>query len=452
MQGYGRGARMKIERDHIEWLSGVRAGETLGSPGRHADPQPRLGQLGRRHGARGRRAGRAPPPARHPAAARATPTWSACSSTTGSTPATSSSAPAPARPRRGWRPARWPSGCSTSSASRSGATWSRSAASAPRRRPRCPVPLNEAADRSEVRVLDPAVEAEIIRRIDAAKKAGDTLGGEVEVVAARRRRRAREPRELGPEARRPAGRDADVDPGGEGGRDRAGLRGGAPARAPQVHDPIDPSREPGSAAGRRVAGDLRGGFRRPHQQRRRARGRDHHRRAARRPGGDEADLHPHVAAAHRRPRHRAAGQRPERALRRDRRAGDGRHRRGADRRSCWPTRCWRSSAATRSARCGATSTATWRRWAPAGRRSRGSGGGLMPRHVVLVGLPGVGQEHGRQARGRGAAAPAARHRRASWSGRWGCRWRRSSGWWASRGSGQMERDAVADGPGAGRRR
>ena len=32
MQGYGRGARMKIERDHIEWLAGVRAGETLGSP------------------------------------------------------------------------------------------------------------------------------------------------------------------------------------------------------------------------------------------------------------------------------------------------------------------------------------------------------------------------------------------------------------------------------------
>src|SRR5213596_3737346 len=30
--GYGRGARMKIESDRIEWLSGVRAGETLGSP------------------------------------------------------------------------------------------------------------------------------------------------------------------------------------------------------------------------------------------------------------------------------------------------------------------------------------------------------------------------------------------------------------------------------------
>ena len=32
MQGYGRGARMKIERDRVEWLAGIRAGETLGSP------------------------------------------------------------------------------------------------------------------------------------------------------------------------------------------------------------------------------------------------------------------------------------------------------------------------------------------------------------------------------------------------------------------------------------
>jgi chorismate synthase len=32
MQGYGRGARMKIEADTVEWLSGIRAGETLGSP------------------------------------------------------------------------------------------------------------------------------------------------------------------------------------------------------------------------------------------------------------------------------------------------------------------------------------------------------------------------------------------------------------------------------------
>src|SRR3979411_2197897 len=31
-QGYGRGRRMQIERDTAEFLSGVRAGETLGSP------------------------------------------------------------------------------------------------------------------------------------------------------------------------------------------------------------------------------------------------------------------------------------------------------------------------------------------------------------------------------------------------------------------------------------
>src|SRR5256885_13715507 len=31
-QGYGRGRRMQIEKDAIEVLSGVRAGETIGSP------------------------------------------------------------------------------------------------------------------------------------------------------------------------------------------------------------------------------------------------------------------------------------------------------------------------------------------------------------------------------------------------------------------------------------
>jgi chorismate synthase len=32
MQGYGRGARMKIEADAVQILSGVRAGGTVGSP------------------------------------------------------------------------------------------------------------------------------------------------------------------------------------------------------------------------------------------------------------------------------------------------------------------------------------------------------------------------------------------------------------------------------------
>src|SRR6476660_545633 len=31
-QGYGRGRRLQIERDTVEFLSGVRAGETIGSP------------------------------------------------------------------------------------------------------------------------------------------------------------------------------------------------------------------------------------------------------------------------------------------------------------------------------------------------------------------------------------------------------------------------------------
>ena len=46
-----------------------------------------------------------------------------------------------------------------------------------------PAPINERADQSPVRCLDKAAEAEMIRRIDAAKAAGDTLGGIVEVIA-----------------------------------------------------------------------------------------------------------------------------------------------------------------------------------------------------------------------------------------------------------------------------
>jgi chorismate synthase len=46
-----------------------------------------------------------------------------------------------------------------------------------------PVPLNEAADKSPVRMLDARAEAEAIGRIDEAKREGNTLGGEIEVVA-----------------------------------------------------------------------------------------------------------------------------------------------------------------------------------------------------------------------------------------------------------------------------
>lgn len=46
-----------------------------------------------------------------------------------------------------------------------------------------PTPLNDASDRSPVRCLDPEAEREMMTRIDAAKDAGDTLGGVAEVVA-----------------------------------------------------------------------------------------------------------------------------------------------------------------------------------------------------------------------------------------------------------------------------
>jgi chorismate synthase len=182
MQGYGRGARMKIERDRVEWLSGVRAGETLGSPVAMLIPN------------------------------RDWANWE-------DVMAHEAAEPGELRRRRVTRPRpghadlvgvlKYDRVDARDILERASAreTTARVAAGALARRlldefgvevgshvvslggvmaeppAELPVPLNDAADRSEVRVLDPAVEAEIIRRIDAAKKAGDTLGGEVEVVA-----------------------------------------------------------------------------------------------------------------------------------------------------------------------------------------------------------------------------------------------------------------------------
>jgi chorismate synthase len=186
MQGYGRGARMKIEQDRIEWLAGVRAGETLGSP---------VAML---------------------IANRDWDNWVDVMAAEGT--------PGDQRRRRVTRPRpghadlvgvlKYDRGDARDILERASAreTAARVAAGALARRlleefgveigshvvslgglsgnrqqatgnRELPVPLNAAADRSEVRVLDPDMEAEIIARIDAAKKAGDTLGGEIEVVA-----------------------------------------------------------------------------------------------------------------------------------------------------------------------------------------------------------------------------------------------------------------------------
>jgi chorismate synthase len=182
MQGYGRGARMKIERDQIEWLSGVRAGETIGSPVAMLVPN------------------------------RDWANWE-------DVMAHEADAPGELRRRRVTRPRpghadlvgvlKYDRVDARDILERASAreTTARVAAGALARRlleefgveigshvvslggvivspsDPLPVPLNEAADKSEVRVLDTKAEPEIVRRIDAAKQAGDTLGGEVEVVA-----------------------------------------------------------------------------------------------------------------------------------------------------------------------------------------------------------------------------------------------------------------------------
>jgi chorismate synthase len=180
MMGYGRGARMKIEKDQIEWLSGVRAGETLGTP---------VAMIIHN---------------------RDWTNWEEIMSAEGT--------PGEARRRRLNRPRpghadlvgvlKYDRQDARDILERASAreTAARVAAGALARRlldefnidigshvvslggisaaapATLPWPLNAAADQSEVRVLDPAIEAKIIQRIDQAKKDGDTLGGECEVI------------------------------------------------------------------------------------------------------------------------------------------------------------------------------------------------------------------------------------------------------------------------------
>lgn len=180
MQGYGRGARMSIEQDRIEWLAGVRAGQTLGSP---------VAML---------------------IANRDWVNWQDVMAAEGT---------GESRRRRVTRPRpghadlvgvlKYDRLDARDILERASAreTAARVAVGALARRlldefgveigshvvslgsveaavpAVLPAPLNPAADRSPLRVLDPGAEAEMISRIDAARAAGDTLGGIVEVVA-----------------------------------------------------------------------------------------------------------------------------------------------------------------------------------------------------------------------------------------------------------------------------
>jgi chorismate synthase len=180
MRGHGRGARMKIEADRVQLLSGVRAGATLGSP---------IALLIENRDFENWRDVMAAEPSAEPPRRQLT------------------------RPRPGHADLAGVLKYDRSDArdilERASAreTAARVAAGAVCRRllaefgveigshvvalggiaatpaPALPTPLDEAADRSPVRCLDPAAEREMITRIDAAKAAGDTLGGIVEVVA-----------------------------------------------------------------------------------------------------------------------------------------------------------------------------------------------------------------------------------------------------------------------------
>jgi len=180
--GYGRGARMKIESDRIEWLAGVRAGETLGSPiamliwnrdwehwqdvmapeaddprgeRRRQVTRPRPGHADLAGSLKYDRSDARDILER--ASARETVARVACGAVCRKLLGQYGIDIGSHVAELGGVIAKLPSPL--------------------------PTPLNEAADQSPVRCLDKAAEAEMIRRIDAAKAAGDTLGGIVEVIA-----------------------------------------------------------------------------------------------------------------------------------------------------------------------------------------------------------------------------------------------------------------------------
>ena len=181
MQGYGRGARMKIEQDRIEWLAGVRAGETLGSPvamlvwnrdwANWEDvmaPEGTPGEARRRRVARPR-----------PGHADLAGVLKYARSDARDVLERASARETAARVAAGAVARRLLEEVGVEVGSHVTALGGIRAAEPEE----WPAPLNAAADASPVRVLDPAAEPAIVARIDAAKAAGDTLGGEVEVVA-----------------------------------------------------------------------------------------------------------------------------------------------------------------------------------------------------------------------------------------------------------------------------
>jgi len=182
MQGYGRGARMAIEQDAIEWLSGVRAGETIGSPVAMMIPNRDWANW---------EDVMAPEGAGEPRRRRVTRPRPGHADLVGVLKydrvdardilERASARETAARVAAGALARRLLEEFGVEVGSHVVALGGVRVTSRPAMD--LPVPLNQAADASPVRVLDAAAEARIIERIDAATRAGDTLGGEVEVIA-----------------------------------------------------------------------------------------------------------------------------------------------------------------------------------------------------------------------------------------------------------------------------
>jgi chorismate synthase len=183
-QGYGRGRRMQIERDTAEILSGVRAGETIGSPiamlirnrdwanwQAIMDPAPRdtdeSGTLRRRAVTRVR-----------PGHADLTGILKYDREDARDILERASARETTARVAAGAIARRLLAELGVTVGSH---LVHLGGVDAERPSP-MPADLNAASDASQLRTLDPSAEAAMIERIDAAKKAGNTLGGICEVV------------------------------------------------------------------------------------------------------------------------------------------------------------------------------------------------------------------------------------------------------------------------------
>ncbi len=182
-QGYGRGRRMQIERDEIEFISGVRAGQTIGSPiamlirnrdwknwQEIMDPAPREGD----------------PDPRRRAVTRVRPGHADLTGLLkydrddardvlerASARETTARVAAAAICRR----------FLMDFGVRIGSHVVHLGGIEARRPDPMPDDINAAADGSQVRMLDSDAESTVVARIDEAKAAGNTLGGICEVVA-----------------------------------------------------------------------------------------------------------------------------------------------------------------------------------------------------------------------------------------------------------------------------